>query len=75
MRRSGVFIVNFERTSHLVFVFIVNFEQVNAGWGVPCYNSEWVKALISSRNELNLNNAAILDPSVNDKINDNCSYI
>ena len=75
MRRSGVFIVNFERTSHLVFVFIVNFEQVNAGWGVPCYNSERVKALISSRNELNLNNAAILDPSINDKINDNCSYI
>ena len=31
--RSGVFIVNFEHISHLVFsVSIVNFEQLNAGW-------------------------------------------
>ena len=28
--RPGIFIVNFEHISHLV-VFIVNFEQVNAG--------------------------------------------
>ena len=30
---SGVFIVSFEHISHLVLVSIVNFEQVNAGWG------------------------------------------
>ena len=28
------FIVNFEHISHLVLVFLVNFEQVNAGWAV-----------------------------------------
>ena len=32
-RRSDAFIVIFEHISHLVLVFIVNFEQVNAGWG------------------------------------------
>ena len=33
-RRFGVFIVNFEHISHLCSsVSIVNFEQVNAGWG------------------------------------------
>ena len=33
-RRFGSLIVNFEHISHLVLVFsIVNFEQVNAGWG------------------------------------------
>ena len=33
-RRSGIFIVNFEHISHLisVLVFVVNIEQVNAGW-------------------------------------------
>ena len=31
-RRSGGFIVNFEHISHLVILFIVNFEQVNADW-------------------------------------------
>ena len=33
-RCSGAFIVKFEHISHfvLVFVSIVNFEQVNAGW-------------------------------------------
>ena len=32
-RRFGVFFVNFEHISHLCSsVFIVNFEQVNAGW-------------------------------------------
>ena len=32
-RRFGVFIVNFERISHLCSsVSIVNFEQVNNGW-------------------------------------------
>ena len=34
-RRSGVFIVNFEHISHLIS-HIVNFEQVNAGWGTYC---------------------------------------
>ena len=34
-RRSGVLIVNFEHTSHLVS-HIVNFEQVNAVWGTYC---------------------------------------
>ena len=33
-RRSGVFIVNFEHISHLVSVFIVNFEQADAGWTI-----------------------------------------
>ena len=33
-RRFGILIVNFEHISHFVLVFsIVNFEQVNAGWG------------------------------------------
>ena len=32
-RLSGIFIVNFEHISHLASVSIVNFEQVNAGWG------------------------------------------
>ena len=33
-RRFGILIVNFEHISQLVLVFsIVNFEQVNAGWG------------------------------------------
>ena len=31
-RRSGVFVVNFERISLCSSVSIVNFEQVNAGW-------------------------------------------
>ena len=32
--RSGVFIVNFEQMPYIVLVFsIVDFEQVNAGWG------------------------------------------
>ena len=32
-RRSSVFIVNFERISHLVLVFLLlTFEEVNAGW-------------------------------------------
>ena len=31
-RRSGVFIVNFKHISHFALVFIVKFEQVNAGW-------------------------------------------
>ena len=31
-RRSGVFVVNFERISLCSCVSIVNFEQVNAGW-------------------------------------------
>ena len=32
---SGVFIANFEHISHFVLVFfIVNFEQVNAGWDI-----------------------------------------
>ena len=33
--RSGVFFVNFEQISHIVLVFlcIVDFEQVNVGWG------------------------------------------
>ena len=34
-RRFGGFIVNFEHISHFCFsVSIVNFEQVNAGWGI-----------------------------------------
>ena len=39
-RRSGVFIVNFELISYLVLVFlsIVNFEQVNAGWEVSFFS-------------------------------------
>ena len=28
----GVFIVNFEHISHLVLMFLVNIEQVNADW-------------------------------------------
>ena len=31
-RRSGVFIVNFERISHLSGASVVNFEDVIAGW-------------------------------------------
>ena len=31
-RRSGVFVVNFERILLCSSVSIVNFEQVNAGW-------------------------------------------
>ena len=31
-RRSGVFVVNFERISLCSSVSIVNFEQVHAGW-------------------------------------------
>ena len=31
-RRSGVFIVNFEDNSHIFYLFIVYFEQVNADW-------------------------------------------
>ena len=35
-RRSGVFIVNFERTSHLFSsVSIVEFEQLNVNWATP----------------------------------------
>ena len=35
-RRSGVFIVNFEHISHfvLLFLLLVNFEQLNTKWGV-----------------------------------------
>ena len=33
-RRSGVFIVNFEHISHLVLVFLYNFEHLIAGWVV-----------------------------------------
>ena len=29
---SGVFFINFEHTSHIVLVFIVNFEEVDSGW-------------------------------------------
>ena len=29
---DDVFIFNFEQTSHIVLVHIVEFEQVNAGW-------------------------------------------
>ena len=29
---SGVFIVKFEHISHLLLVFIVDFEQVNVSW-------------------------------------------
>ena len=35
--RSGVFIVNFEYISHLFFVCIVNFEQVNVSWVLFLY--------------------------------------
>ena len=31
-RRSGVFIINFERISYIFLAFIVCFEQVNAVW-------------------------------------------
>ena len=32
-RRSGVFLVNFEQISNIIFgVSIVDFEQVNPGW-------------------------------------------
>ena len=32
-RRSGVFIINFEQISHIIFaVSIVDFEQVNTSW-------------------------------------------
>ena len=34
-RLSGVFIVSFEHISHLDS-HIVNFEQINAGWGTYC---------------------------------------
>ena len=30
--RSGLFIVNFEQISHIVLVFIVDFNQINTGW-------------------------------------------
>ena len=33
---SGVFIVNFEQILHII-VFIVDFEQENAGWEVSKY--------------------------------------
>ena len=37
-RRSGVSIVTFEHISHLVLVFIVNFEHIIAGWDVFALN-------------------------------------
>ena len=36
LARSGVFIVNSEHTSHLVFSF-VNFEHVIAGWELAAF--------------------------------------
>ena len=50
-RCSGVFIVNFERISHLVLVFpLVNFEPVIAGWGVAIFRG----SLFSDQITLNL---------------------
>ena len=42
-RRSGIFIVNFEHISRLVS--IVNFEQVNAGWGRALWSRHIFDAL------------------------------
>ena len=42
-RRSGVFIVNFERISHLFLVFsIIDIEQVNVCWVVYYLHSSFL---------------------------------
>ena len=46
LRRSGVFIVNFEDVFYLVLVFIVNFEQVNAGW-VSSFENDTAKKYLN----------------------------
>ena len=39
---SGIFNVNFKQISDVALVFIVEFEQVNAGWMEFCFMKTWV---------------------------------